>query len=62
MIPHISGVTIKGSVYHLLCQNADDSAMTLGDDQNSIQPALNILDCFSVCVGLQVNFDKIKTY
>jgi hypothetical protein len=41
MIPHISGVTIKGSVYHLLCQNADDSAMTLGDDQSSIQPALN---------------------
>ena len=41
-------------------QYADDSALILGDDQNSLEQALNIFDCFSVCAGLRVNLDKTE--
>ena len=57
--PLVSGVTINGSEY-LLSQYANDSALILGDDNNSLQQALNIFDCFSVCVGLRVKLDKTE--
>jgi hypothetical protein len=57
--PQVSGVAINGSEY-LLSQYADDSALILGDDQNCLEQALNIFDCFSVCAGLRVNLDKTE--
>ena len=39
--PQVSGVAINGFEY-LLSQYADDSALILGDDQNSLEQALNI--------------------
>jgi hypothetical protein len=57
--PQVSGVAINGSEY-LLSQYADDSALILGDDQNCLEQALNIFDCFSVCAGLRVNPDKTE--
>jgi hypothetical protein len=32
----------------------------LGDDKNSLEKALNIFDCFSVCAGLRVNLDETE--
>ena len=55
--PLVSDVTINGSEY-LLSQYADDLALILGDDKNSLEQALNIFDCFSVCAGLRVNLEK----
>jgi hypothetical protein len=55
----VSGATINGSEY-LLSQYADDSALILGADNNSLEQALNIFDCFSVCAGLRVNLDKTE--
>ena len=55
----MSGDTINGSEY-LLSQYADDSALILEDDQNPLEQALNIFDCFSVCAGLRVNLDKTE--
>jgi hypothetical protein len=55
----VSGVTIHGPEY-LLSQYADDSALILGDDKNSLEQALNIFDYFSVCPGLRVNLDKTE--
>jgi hypothetical protein len=57
--PQVSGVEINGSEY-LLSQYADDSALILGDNQNSLGQALNVFDCFSVCAGLRVNLDKTE--
>jgi hypothetical protein len=34
--------------------------LILGDDQISLEQALNIFDCFSVCAGLRVNLDKTE--
>ena len=59
--PLVCGVTINGSEY-LLSQYADDSALILGADNNSLEQALNIFDCFSVCAGLRVNLDKMRPY
>jgi hypothetical protein len=59
--PQVSDVTINGSEY-LLSQHADDSTLILGDDKNSLEQALNIFDCFSVCAGLRVNLDKMRPY
>jgi hypothetical protein len=59
--PLVSDVTINGSEY-LLSQHADDSTLILGDDKNSLEQALNIFDCFSVCAGLRVNLDKMRPY
>jgi hypothetical protein len=59
--PLMSDVTINGSEY-LLSQYADDSTLILGDDTNSLEQALNIYDCFSVCAGLRVNLDKMRPY
>jgi hypothetical protein len=39
--PQVSGVAINGFEY-LLSQYADDSALILEDDQNSLEQALNI--------------------
>jgi hypothetical protein len=43
----MSGVTI----------NADDSALIACDDNNFLEQALNIFDCFSVCDGLRINLE-----
>jgi hypothetical protein len=55
----VSGVTLNGSEY-LLSHYADDSALILGDDKHSLEQALNIFVCFSVCPGLRVNLDKTE--
>jgi len=55
----VSGVTISESEY-IISQYACDSALILGDDKNSLEQALNIFNCFSVCAGLRVNLDKTE--
>jgi hypothetical protein len=37
-----------------------DSALILGEDQNSLEQALKIFDYFSICARLRVNLDKIE--
>ena len=54
----MSGVKINGSEY---LQYADDTALLLSDDKNSLEQSLNIFDYFCVCAGLRVNLNKTAT-
>ena len=57
--PDIKGIKIDNSEY-LLSQYADDSSLTLNDDNVSLQKSLDILGKFSECAGLKVNLDKTE--
>jgi hypothetical protein len=41
-------------------QYADDSTLSLADDENSLNEALNMISLFSICSGLRANFDKTQ--
>jgi len=55
----MSGVGINESEY-IFSQYADDSALIVYDDKNSLEQALHIFDCFPVCDGLRINLDKAE--
>lgn len=55
--PNISGVKVNNTEY-LLSQYADDSSLTLDDDETSLDEVFKILLKFSECAGLRVNLDK----
>ena len=57
--PRVPCATINGFEY-ILSQYADDSALILGEDQNSLEQALKIFDYFSICARLRVNLDIIE--
>ena len=59
--PDIQGLVINNSEY-LISQYADDSTLLFADDEKSLNTALNIIDNFTECSGLQANFDKPKHY
>jgi hypothetical protein len=55
----ITGVKINDSEY-LLSQYADDSSLILDDNPKSLDQSLFMLNKFSECAGLRVNFDKTE--
>jgi len=55
--PNISGVKVNNTEY-LLSQYADDSSLTLDDDETSLDEVFKILLKFSECTGLRANLDK----
>jgi hypothetical protein len=55
----ITGVNIKDSEF-LLSQYADDSSLILDDNPKSLEQSLFMLNKFSECAGLRVNFDKTE--
>ena len=55
--PNIKGIKINNSEY-LISQYADDSTLTLEDDEISINSALISIENFAKCSGLKANFDK----
>ena len=57
--PNISGIQIGGSEY-LISQYADDSSLLLGDDVHSLNAALTLINNYSKCSGLKVNFEKTQ--
>lgn len=57
--PKIKGISIINSEF-LISQYADDSTLSLADDENSLNEALNMISLFSICSGLRANFDKTQ--
>ena len=57
--PKIKGISINNSEF-LISQYADDSTLSLADDENSLNEALNMISLFSICSGLRANFDKTQ--
>ena len=55
----INGIKIDNSEY-LLSQYADDSTLTLDDDEKSLEQSLYILEKFSECSGLRANLEKTE--
>jgi hypothetical protein len=59
--PKIKGISINNSEF-LISQYADDSTLSLADDENSLNEALNMISLFSICSGLRANFDKTRSF
>ena len=57
--PKIKGISINNSEF-LFSQYADDSTLSLADDENSLNEALNMISLFPICSGLRANFDKTQ--
>ena len=57
--PDVQGLVINNSEY-LISQYADDSTLIFGDDEKSLNTALDIVDRFACCSGLRANFDKTQ--
>ena len=57
--PKIKGISINNSEF-LISQYADDTTLSLADDENSLHEALNMISLFSICFGLRANFDKTQ--
>ena len=58
-IPKIKGMSINNSEF-LISQYADDSTLSVADDENSLNEALNMISLFSICSGRRANFDKTQ--
>ena len=57
--PDIQGLVINNLEY-LISQYADDSTLVFGDDEKSLNTALDIVDRFAGCSGLRANFHKTQ--
>ena len=57
--PDIQGLEINNTEY-LISQYADDSTLIFGEDEVSLNTALDIVDKFAGCSGLRANFDKTQ--
>ena len=51
------GIEINKSEF-LISQYADDSTLSLADDENLLNEALHIINVYSTCSGLKANFDN----
>ena len=51
------GIEINKSKF-LISQYADDSTLSLADDENVLIETLHIINLCSTCSGLRANFDK----
>ena len=57
--PNIKGIKLNDAEY-LISQYADDSALTLADDLDSLNSTLDCLESFAHCSGLRTNFNKTQ--
>ena len=57
--PDIKGIKIDNSEFTII-QYADDTSLTLSDDDTSLNSALSLIDLFSKYSGLNVNYDKTE--
>ncbi len=57
--PDIRGIKVDNSEFTIV-QYADDTTLTLSDDDVSLNSALNIIEKFSKVSGLNVNFNKTE--
>ena len=54
--PKIKGISINNLEF-LISQYADDSTLSLADDENSLNEVLNMISLFSICSGRGRSYD-----